>query len=150
MLSRWGTRGLAGMGLGLALMMPATRMLNAQQYHGLPQVDMTPPVVQNDPSLTMSTPEGRALIAKRIKALNTMRQQALVSDTDKLLKLAQELNAEVCRSHRGKLTPDELHKIAEIQKLAHSVKDEMTMVVGGAIPSLDATPPPPPTLPFSN
>ena len=123
MLSRWGTRGLAGMGLGLALMMPATRMLNAQKYHGLPQVDMTPPVVQNDPSLTMSTPEGRALIAKRIKALNTMRQQALVSDTDKLLKLAQELNA---AEGTRMSSAERVKKLAQIEKLAKRVREKMS------------------------
>ncbi|MFP5237937.1 MAG: hypothetical protein ACLGSD_18730 [Acidobacteriota bacterium] len=112
-----------GMVLGLAVTMSGAPKVNAQQYHGLPQVDMSPPVVQNDPSLTMSTPEGRALIAKRVKALNTMRQKTLVSDTEKLLKLAQELNA----ADGTKMSAAErVKKLAQIQKLAKQVREKMS------------------------
>ena len=50
----------------------------------------------------------------------------MVADAGKLLKLAQELNDEVAASNTGSLTPEQLRKIAEIEKLARSVKERMT------------------------
>jgi aldehyde:ferredoxin oxidoreductase len=63
---------------------------------------------------------------KRLRALNFERQRQMVADADKLLKLAKELNDEVAASNTGTLTPEQLHKIAEIEKLARSVKERMT------------------------
>jgi len=123
MLNRLGTRALIAVSLVLGMTMPAARLLNAQQYHGLPQVNMQSPVVQDDPSLTMSTQEGRILIAKRIKALNTMRQQALVSDTAKLLKLAQELDT---ADGTKMSTAERMKKLALIEKLAKRVREKMS------------------------
>jgi hypothetical protein len=68
--------------------------------------------------------------ARRMRALNTMRQKALVSDTDKLLKLANELNAEISANPET-LSPEQLRKLATIEKLAHSVKEKMTTPVAG-------------------
>lgn len=67
---------------------------------------------------------------RRIKALNSMRQKALVSDTDKLLKLANELNAEIS-ANPDSLTSDQLRKLATIEKLARSVKEKMSTPVTG-------------------
>ena len=63
---------------------------------------------------------------KRLRALNTERQKQMVADAGKLLKLAKELNDEVAASNTGSLTPEQLRKIAEIEKLARSVKERMT------------------------
>ncbi len=63
---------------------------------------------------------------KRQLALNIERQKRMVADTNKLLKMARELNDEVAASNAGTLTPEQLHKIAEIEKLARSVKEGMT------------------------
>jgi hypothetical protein len=73
---------------------------------------------------------------RRLRALNTERQKLLVSDTNKLFRLAKELNQEVAASNPSAWTPDQLHKIAEIEKLAHSVKDRMTTAVGVPSPSI--------------
>ncbi len=67
-----------------------------------------------------------AMAEKRLRALNTERQKLMVADAGKLLKLAKELNDEVAASNTGSLTPEQLHKIAEIEKLARSVKERMT------------------------
>jgi hypothetical protein len=69
--------------------------------------------------------------ARRLRALNEMRQKSLISDTDKLLKLANELNAEVSNENFESLTPEQLHKLATIEKLARSVKEKMSTPVGG-------------------
>jgi hypothetical protein len=68
---------------------------------------------------------------KRIKLLNAERQRALISDTDKLLKLARELNQEVTANDSGAMTGQQLHKLDEIGKLAKSVKEKMSYTVGG-------------------
>ena len=68
---------------------------------------------------------------KRIQLLNAQRQKALVSDTDKLLRLAKELNEEMAGSESTKMTGEQLHKLEEIGKLAKSVKEKMSFSVGG-------------------
>jgi hypothetical protein len=66
-----------------------------------------------------------------LRTLNADRQKSLVSDANKLLRLANELNAEVGRTSPEEFTPSQLHKLAEIEKLAHSVKDKMSTSVRG-------------------
>jgi hypothetical protein len=79
------------------------------------------------------------MMERRIRALNIERQKQMVSDTNKLLKLAKELNDEVATLNTGSFTPDQLRKIAEIEKLAHNVKDKMT---AGAVNTPTMAPPP--------
>jgi hypothetical protein len=68
---------------------------------------------------------------KLLRALNADRQKSLISDANKLLRLANELNAEIGRTNAEELTPSQLHKLAEIEKLAHNVKDKMSASVRG-------------------
>ena len=67
---------------------------------------------------------------RRIRMLNAERQKALISDAEKLLKLAKELNDEVA-GDSGPMSDEELRKVAEIGKLAKSVKEKMSYSVGG-------------------
>ena len=76
-------------------------------------------------------PDGSIEQEKHLRALNAERQRALVSDTNKLFRLANELGTEISRDNPTDLTADQLHKIAEIEKLAHSVKDKMILSVRG-------------------
>jgi hypothetical protein len=64
---------------------------------------------------------------KQLRVLNIERQKALVSDTNKLLKLAHDLDAEVSGTTSDSLTPDQIRTLAEIEKLAHSVKEKMSI-----------------------
>ncbi len=82
---------------------------------------------------------------RRVHALNMVRQKLLVQDTNKLFRLAKELNQEVASTSPTAWTPDQLHKIAEIEKLAHSVRERMAMAVGEPSPSMF-----PPTVAFPN
>jgi len=66
---------------------------------------------------------------KRLKALNAERQKSLVSDTNKLLKLAHELDDEVNRDDQNSFNQSEMTKAAEIEKLAHKVKEKMSTSV---------------------
>lgn len=67
--------------------------------------------------------------ARRLKALNVERQKTMVSDAGKLVQLARELNAEINQEQPSSLTPVQLRKIADIEKLARSVKQKMSFSV---------------------
>ena len=64
--------------------------------------------------------------SRRLHAYYMEQQKSMVKDTDKLLQLATQLNAEVSGEHTGTLTADERHKVAEIEKLARKVKEKMS------------------------
>jgi len=59
------------------------------------------------------------------KKANVERHAALKNDTEKLLKLAVELKADVDKSNENLLSVEVVKKAEEIEKLAHSVKDKM-------------------------
>ncbi len=84
---------------------------------------------------------------ERLRALNRERQKSMVSDTNKLLKLATELDAEIGVQNPVSLTPAQMRKLAEIEKLAHNVKDKMSYSAGGP-PVTQPQPPPVPQSPF--
>jgi hypothetical protein len=68
---------------------------------------------------------------KRLRALNAERQKSMVADAGKLLKLAAELHDELNGSNADSLTLDQLHRLTEIEKLAHSVKEKMSTSIRG-------------------
>jgi len=80
--------------------------------------------------------------ARRIRILNAERQKSLVADTVKLLKLANELNAVMAKEDGPAPTQAELHKLADIEKLAHNVKEKMKITVIGTPPYRNPTMPP--------
>lgn len=59
------------------------------------------------------------------KKANERRQAELKRDTDRLLKLSQELKAYVDKTNENVLSLDVIKKADEIEKLAHSVKMKM-------------------------
>jgi hypothetical protein len=67
---------------------------------------------------------------KRLRAMNADRQKSMVSDADKLVKLARQLDAEIASNPTDELTTEELRKVAEIEKLAHNVKSKMAQSFG--------------------
>jgi hypothetical protein len=69
------------------------------------------------------------MAAKRARMLNNERHKSMVADTDKLVRLTTELNNEIAHSNPGALTPGQIRKVAEIEKLAHGIRDKMTMTV---------------------
>ena len=77
-------------------------------------------------SLDQSVGLDSAQQAKWLRGLNIERQKSMVSDANKLLKLASELNAEVSSSNQDSLTLEQLRKVGEIEKLARSVKEKMS------------------------
>jgi hypothetical protein len=97
-----------------------------------------PPI---DPTQGNSHFPGRAGIAdsqldatgqmRRMRLLNAARQRAMVSDADKLLALARELNGQMAAGGKSVSPADRMRMIAEIEKLAHSVKEKMSYVYAG-------------------
>ena len=61
-----------------------------------------------------------------IHALNIMRQQEVISDTKKLLKLTTKLNDEIQGSHAKSLTHHQLRMLGKIEKLAKNIREEMS------------------------
>jgi hypothetical protein len=80
---------------------------------------------------------------KRLQMLNAAQHQSMVADTERLVKLVADLNAQINSSNANSLTPDQLRMVAEIEKLAHNVRDKMRMTVRSAA-NIDV----PPTAPF--
>ena len=68
----------------------------------------------------------------RLRLLNVARQKAMISDADKLLALARELNAGVDEKGVALTTGQRGRLAGEIEKLAHSVKDRMTNAIAEA------------------
>ena len=56
---------------------------------------------------------------------NTERYKRMVSDTEKLLALSTELKADVDKTTKNEMSVDVIKKAAEIEKLAHDVKERM-------------------------
>ena len=106
--------------LAIVCCLPATLISQT-----LPQRPAPPPgaVANSD---TPPEDESRArLEADMAKRANQERQAQLKRDTDKLLKLANELKVYVDKSNENVLSLDVVKKAEEIEKLAHSVKDKM-------------------------
>ena len=86
------------------------------------------PPVATDPGLAapVSGDENQARVARDMaKKANLERQAQLKTDTDRLLKLSQELKDYVDKSNENVLSLNVLKKAEEIEKLARSVKDKM-------------------------
>lgn len=71
---------------------------------------------------------------RRLQALNAERQKSMVADANKLLSLVNELNEEIVRGNPDSLDSAQLRKVAEIERLAHNVKDKMSTSVRGMPP----------------
>jgi hypothetical protein len=77
---------------------------------------------------------------KQLRQLNDALHKSMVSDMDKLLKLVTELNAEISSTNPASLTPEQLRKVAAIEKLARNVRDEMRTSMQGTATFMDAQP----------
>lgn len=99
------------------------------------------PDATNIPGMEQMDPE---MARRQLRALNEERQKAIVKDTARLLKIAQELNAETENAASGDLTQAQWKQVNRIQKLAHGVKQKMILTYGG-VPVF--RPPVPTTIP---
>jgi hypothetical protein len=70
-------------------------------------------------------PMQRSLPESYSRMQNSERQRHLVSDTERLLTLTNQLKASIASSGSEALTPEMLRQMDEIEKLARSVKNKM-------------------------
>jgi hypothetical protein len=124
--------GAIGVRLAMCLLLLVAIRVGAQnvpgQQHPSGSLSPVPRITDrmDDTPGTQSVEEEKAL-----RALNAARQKSMVADTDRLVRLVNELNSEIERTNPDSLTPAQLHKVAEIEKLAHNVKDKMSTSVRG-------------------
>ena len=63
--------------------------------------------------------------AQQAKLLRIQRQKQLISDSDKLLKLATDLKQQIDSATPETLSADSVKKAGEIEKLAHSLRQRL-------------------------
>ena len=119
--------GVCALGVLLAGLGAESMAAIGQQRSGFPQPPAQPGAGIDNDIAGGNSPE----IEKMLRSQNAERQKSLVSDTNKLLRLTNELNAEIARTSPEALSDAELRKLAEIEKLAHSVKEKMSTSVRG-------------------
>jgi nitric oxide reductase activation protein len=102
------------------------------QAQGRPSASQSPPGMHPAPPLpadpdaeTNASEAQRHAMLEMQKKANVERQAALKNDTEKLLKLAEELKTSVDKSSASVLSLDVVKKAEEIEKLAKSVKEKM-------------------------
>lgn len=66
-----------------------------------------------------------ALEQQRIQQMKIERHAEVISDTNKLLKLTAQLNAEIEQSHANSLNKKQLSSLSKIEKLARNIKQTM-------------------------
>ena len=98
-----------------------------QTLGGAPsQGTQNPVIIPTDPANEGNADEAQRRAALEMeKKANLERQASLKKDTEKLLKLAEELKSSVDKSNASVLSLDVVRKAEQIEKLAHSVKDKM-------------------------
>jgi hypothetical protein len=89
------------------------------------------PRVRNPYGTSASAEADPVYDQRRMKALNADRHRSMVSDTEKLLQLAKQLDSEIAGNSTDGLTSQEMKQVAEIEKLARSVKEKMARSFGG-------------------
>ncbi len=95
------------------------------------------------PKINPTDDEDMTQEMRRMHQVNAARQKSMVSDAEKLLALARELNAGVGAGGNALSSGQRMRMAADIEKLAHNIREKMSYVPG--TPS-----PPPPLRPSSN
>jgi hypothetical protein len=109
--------------LALLLVAPASAQTRATSP-SLPTLPSGRPVGSiNDYDIPKNDPSEEQ---RRLSALNAERQKRVAKDASKILKLSNELSAEIARANPDSLTAAQLRMLAEIEKLARDLKTNMT------------------------
>jgi hypothetical protein len=114
--------------LSICLLFAMRGSAQTHQYPstGSQQGSQNTPIMPTDPAIEAGADDAQRRSMKEMeKKANLERQAALRKDTEKLLKLAEELKTSVDKSSDSVLSLDVVRKAEQIEKLAHSVKDKM-------------------------
>ena len=131
---QFGIAGQVALAAGLLLAVPAGAQSSqggGQMSPGVQhQISVAEQVARNASTDPLAAGVDPLDEARRMKRLNADRQKHLVSETQKLVALTEALYAEVAREDSDHLTPAQMRKLGEIEKLAKGVREKMTMAVG--------------------
>lgn len=128
--------GTLAWGISLAMLTVIACVLAARSQRPPGDIINRPPPMPTDS--VPNTDYDPIIVARQRAALAAERQKEMISDTYKLLKLAKQLNYDVAASGTDTLTPDDMHRLAEIEKLARSVKEKMA--IEGQTPPIQTSP----------
>ena len=103
---------------GVAQIAPASQTSAGQVTPGYNRPQLGAEPAENNPL-------GPANAARLQKLREDDRRKRLVADTDKLVALTGELKSELEKASKDELSLDVVRKAAEIEKLAHDVKERM-------------------------
>lgn len=123
------------LGFGVALLL-AIQVLGQSQYPQFPSTNNGRNGQNFPDSNGPFGHESNSPDKKRMQMLNAERQRGLISDTEKLVKMARELNDEMAENGSEAMTTEQVHKVEVIGKLAKSIKEKMSFSVGG-YPSIE-------------
>jgi hypothetical protein len=115
----------AGWAQGAASIAASSQDSSAASSQGTSASGRSAPVTE--PSQTMPTldRDNRMTDESVKRVVNSDRQKKIVDDTSKLLSLATELKADVDKTNEHTMSLEVIRKADEIEKLAHSVKENM-------------------------
>jgi|SRR5580704_8960777 hypothetical protein len=82
---------------------------------------LTDPAADHDRQVTVND----SAEVRQAQLLRVQRQKQLISDSDKLLKLATDLKQQIDNTPAETLSADSVKKAAEIEKLAHSLRQRL-------------------------
>jgi hypothetical protein len=134
---------IPGAALGLGLWLTSALPCHAQNGGGGDTGSMTHGVhnIPSNPNDALNMPIGDPLFQeRRLRQLALATHKSMVSDTDKLLELVTELSSEISTTNPEAYTPEQLRKIAQIEKLAHSVKEKMGNTLQGVPDNIQMRP----------
>lgn len=107
---------------GLAVLGPFAAAAQQQQPAPPPMIPGVNPTSSPDED---HDPAFRHITEQMAIRRNAQRQQQIVSDTARLLQLAQKLNSEVSKSSKDTLSVSVVKEADEIEKLAKTIKQRM-------------------------
>jgi len=87
------------------------------------QANASPPAAS---AATTDAKKGSESPAATAVMVTDPRQAQIIADSQKLLKLSQELKAEVAKSNKDTLSIAVIKKAEEVEKLAKTLKEEMS------------------------
>ncbi len=94
------------------------------------RADLATPINQAPDPNTQMQMRDRNAKDQNFAAANAERKKQIADDTARLLKLANDLKAEVDKTSKDTLSLTVIRKADEIEKLAHAVKEKMKLTVG--------------------
>jgi hypothetical protein len=131
---RCGSAVVLGLVAALLLALPCSGQTPGSGNNGSQMGRRTPPTrgiggMDQTQIDTVATP---VYYEKRLQMLNAAQHKSMVADTDRLVKLVTDLNSQINSSKSTTLTVEQMRMVAEIEKLAHNVRDKMRMSVRSA------------------